>query len=173
MRGTDPAATLMALIAETRGPDADEGVIGTSMRADDIAKLIAWPHSNICSDGQLDDEHPRGAGAFTRVLREYVRERGTLTLEAAINKMSAAAADHVGIVQRGRIEPGNFADLVLFDPATVADQATIKDSRALSTGIQKVWVNGALVVENNQPTGAHPGQAVKRAADPRKVEPVK
>ena len=173
MRGTDPAATLMALIAETRGPDADESVIGTSMKTDDIAKLIAWPHANICSDGQLDDEHPRGAGAFTRVLRVYVREQGMLTLEAAINKMSGAAADHVGIVKRGRIEPGAFADLVLFDPATVADQATIEDSHALSKGIHKVWVNGGLVIENNRSTALHPGQAVRRAVPPRKLEPVK
>lgn len=173
MRGTDPATTLMALIAETRGPDAHESVIGTSMQPDDIAKLIAWPYSNICSDGQLDDEHPRGAGAFTRVLRVYVRERGSLTLEAAVNKMSGAAAEHVGIRDRGLIQPGAYADLVLFDPVTVADRATIKDSRALSTGIQKVWVNGGLALESNRPTGLHTGQAVKRAVPPRKLEPVK
>lgn len=163
MRGTDPATTLMALIAESQVPGAEESVIGTSMRSDDVEKLIAWPHSNICSDGALDDGHPRGAGSFTRVLRLYVRERGTLTLEGAVRKMSAEAAEHMGIADRGRIEAGTFADLLLFDPATVADHATTKDPHALSTGIRKVWVNGSVVLEDGKATGAHTGMAVKRA----------
>jgi N-acyl-D-amino-acid deacylase len=163
MRGTDPATTLMALIAESQVPGAEESVIGTSMHADDVARLIAWPHANICSDGALQDGHPRGAGSFTRVLRVYVRERGTLTLEAAVQKMSAAAAEHVGIADRGRIVPGAYADLLLFDPATVTDNATIKQPRELSTGIRKVWVNGGLVFDDDKATGVHSGQVVRRA----------
>lgn len=173
MRGKDPATTLMALIAESQVPGAEESVIGTSMSSADVAKLIAWPHSNICSDGALNDGHPRGAGAFTRVLRMYVRESGTLTLEEAVRKMSAAAAEHVGIRDRGRIEAGAFADLLLFDPATVADHATTKDPHAISTGIRKVWVNGVVVLEDGRPTGAHSGQAVKRAEGAHKAEAVK
>lgn len=163
MRGTDPPATLMALIAESQVPGADESVIGTSMRGDDIARLIAWPHSNICSDGSLGGGHPRGAGTFTRVLRMYVREGHTLTLEAAVHKMSALGAEHVGIRDRGRIQTGQFADLVLFDPATVTDHATTKSPNLLSSGISKVWVNGAIVFENGKATGVHPGIGVKRA----------
>ncbi|QNQ07740.1 D-aminoacylase [Sphingomonas alpina] len=162
-RGIDPAVALMQLIAESQVPGAEEMVIGTSMRADDVGKLIAWPSSNISSDGQLNDRHPRGTGSFTRVLRQYVREQHLLTLEQAINKMTGAAAAHMGLADRGVIRPGARADLILFDPATVADRATSENPSAQSVGISRVWVNGGLVLKDGKPTGTRTGQPVRRA----------
>lgn len=161
-RGQDPAVTLMDLIARSQAPGEDESVIGTSMREDDVSALIAWPHANICSDGSLHGRHPRGSGAFTRVLREQVRERGLLSLESAVAKMTSAAAAHAGIVDRGVVRPGAYADLVLFDPDTVADRASTAEPDARSAGIHTVWVNGVVVYEGSAATGAHPGRVVRR-----------
>lgn len=160
-RGTDEPQTLMDLIAESQKPGQRESVIGTSMHPDDIKQLIAWKHSNICTDGSMEDLHPRGAGSFTRVLRVYVREQGLLTLEAAVHKMSGAAAEHMGISDRGVIRKGAYADLLLFDPATVADHAKIGDAGQLSKGIAKVWVNGSLVLDEGKSTDARPGKLIR------------
>jgi N-acyl-D-amino-acid deacylase len=167
-RGTDPATAFMDLIAASEAMRAETGqqsdmIIGTSMRPDDVAALILWPHSNICTDGALTDLHPRGAGAFTRVLGRYVREQGLLSLEEAVRKMTSLAADHMGFTDRGRIQPGMAADLVLFDPATVVDNATPQDPAALSSGIEKVWVNGVVVYDGGRETGARPGRFLARA----------
>ncbi len=110
--------------------------MGKGMVEKDIDALIAWPHASICSDGSLDSLHPRGRGAFTKVLREYVREKKVLTLEEAIRKMTALSAANMGLADRGAIRPGAFADLVLFDPATVGDRSTFVDPAALSVGIE-------------------------------------
>lgn len=165
-RGVDPADALMQLIAESQVPGAQEMVIGTSMRADDVARLIAWPHSNISSDGMLDDRHPRGSGSFPRLLRVYVREKKLLSLEQAIHKMSGAAAAHMGIADRGVIRPGAHADLVLFDPAKIADLATSENPSAQSVGVSKIWVNGTLVFQDGRATGNRPGQSVRRRSIP-------
>lgn len=161
-KGMDPAATLMDLTQRSEAAGGGDSVIGTSMRADDISALIAWPHSNICSDGELAGAHPRGTGAFTRVLRVYVREQKILSLESAIRKMTGLAAAHMGISDRGVIRPGARADLVLLDPAEVADRSTTVDPQALSVGIRKVWVNGVMVLDEGRATGAYPGQVVRR-----------
>lgn len=163
-RGVDSPDALMQLIAESQVPGAEEMVIGTSMRADDVAKLIAWPHANISSDGMLEDRHPRGAGAFTRVLRQYVREQRLLSLEQAVHKMTGAPAAHMGLADRGVIQAGAHADLVLFDPEAVADCATSENPSAQSIGISRVWVNGALAFRDGQPTGVRAGQPVRRGA---------
>jgi N-acyl-D-amino-acid deacylase len=173
-RGTDPATTLMALVAQAQAPGAEEAVMGTSMRADDTAALIAWPYANICSDGTLNGGHPRGAGAFTKVLRLYVREQKLLTLEEAIRKMTSAAAAHMGLADRGTIRPGALADLVLFDPATVSDRSTVEEPRAPSVGIAKVWVNGVVVLADGHTTGAHPGRVLRRVSSrPFVPEPIR
>ncbi len=148
----------MDLIRETedlrkqRGPDADneylESVIAVSMEESDIEQLLAWPHMSICTDGELDGTHPRGFGSFPRVLAHYVRERQILSLEEAVRKMTGQAAANTGLQNRGRIEVGAFADLVLFDPETIQDHATAKEPKALSTGIQEVWVNGHRAYQN-------------------------
>lgn len=170
-RKTDPATTLMALIDQSLnfkggGPEGGrEVVIGKSMSEGDIAVLMAWQHTNISSDGGMGDAHPRGAGAFPRVLRQQVREKKTLTLEQAIYKMSGLTARHVGIQDRGTIRVGAAADLVLLNPDTVADRATLKDPSQLSVGIERVWVNGQPVWQQGKTTAAHPGKLIKRASN--------
>jgi N-acyl-D-amino-acid deacylase len=168
LRRTDAATTLMALIRETEeaeraGRPSDESVIGTSMAERDVARLIAWPHANICSDGELAGRHPRGFGAFPRVLGRYVREQGLISLPEAVRKMTSLSAAHMGIVDRGRIAPGYFADLVLFDPATVIDRATPTAPRETAVGIRTVWVNGDVVYDAGAVTGRYPGRVVRRA----------
>ncbi|WP_198683755.1 N-acyl-D-amino-acid deacylase family protein [Peristeroidobacter agariperforans] len=143
-----------------------ESVIGTSMREDDVAHLMAWEHANICSDG-VSIGHPRGHGTFPRVLGHYVREKKVMTLERGVYKMTGLAAKHLGITDRGIIAEGNSADLVLFDPTTVIDRATMQNPTALSAGIEKVWVNGKLVYQDRRTTGVRPGQIVR---PPKKAE---
>lgn len=160
-RGTDPAQTLMDLIRED-GPDEGASIIATSMDPKDTADLVAWPEANICSDGGIEDLHPRGAGTFTKVLRLYVREQHRLTLEQAVYKMTGLAAEHMGFRNRGVIRPGAHADLVLFDPATVADRAVIGHADQLSVGISEVWVGGQPVWKDGKTTGALPGKVIRR-----------
>jgi N-acyl-D-amino-acid deacylase len=170
MRGEAPEVTLLALIHEAEAMRAKphdesvsiENVIGTSMTEADVDALLAWPHTNVCTDGELDGSHPRGFGTYPRVLGRYVRERGVLSLPEAIRRMTSLAADHVGLTARGRLVPGAFADLVLFDPATVVDRATTSDPHALAAGIARVWVNGQLVFADGKTTGARPGRVLRR-----------
>lgn len=161
LRGEAPEVALINLIVDSPTPEDFELTTMAGMSQQDVDTLIQWPHANICSDGHLIDGHPRGAGAFTKVLRYYVREQKILSLEAAIHKMSGLAAAHMGIRARGLIKPGYFADLVLFDPDTVADRATADDPHAVSVGIAKVWVNGAVVYENGAATAARPGRFLR------------
>ena len=163
LRQSDPATTLMALIAESQAKQAGESVVAKGMDERDIATIMRWPFTDFCSDGELDGAHPRGYGAFARVLGTYVRERHVLGLEEAIRRMTSLAATNVGITDRGIIRPDLQADLVLFDPKSIADHATIKNPHALSTGIKTVWVNGEVVFEDGKPTGKHPGRAMRRA----------
>ena len=142
--------------------DRRESVMGVSMSEKDIATLVAWPHSNICSDG-ASEGHPRGHGAFPRAIRQYVREQGIVTLEEMIRKMTSLSAAHVGIEGRGLIAPGYAADLVLFDPDTITDNATIKQHDRLADGVISVWVNGENIWLDQQSTDARPGVFVSRA----------
>lgn len=135
--------------------------MATSMSEMDISSFLKWPHSNVCSDGSMGG-HPRGHGSFTRVLGRYVREQELMPLETAIQKMTSLAAEHVGLKNRGQITPGYYADLVLFDPETVIDHATITESNALSTGIDAVWVNGKMVYQNQAVVPNYPGMFIKR-----------
>jgi len=163
LRGTDPVTAYIDLIAMSQAAGGgNESIIATSMDERDIAALTAWPHANICSDGQADGGHPRGYGAFPRVLRLYVRETRALSLEAAIEKMTRLAALHVGLRDRGVIREGAFADLVLFDPATVADRSTPQEPHLAAAGILGVWVNGVQVYDQGKATGALPGRVLRR-----------
>jgi N-acyl-D-amino-acid deacylase len=161
LRAADAPATLMALIAESRGDGQDENVVATGMDERDVVRLLRWPYASICSDGELDGAHPRGFGSFTRVLGRYVRDERVLTLEDAVRKMTALSAANVGITDRGTIRPGMAADLVLFDPGTVAERATVAEPHAVSVGIHTVWVNGEIVYANGRSTGAFPGRALR------------
>jgi dihydroorotase/N-acyl-D-amino-acid deacylase len=104
--------------------------------------------------------HPRSYGTYTRVLGKYVRDEGVLTLEDAIRKMSSAVADRLSLRDRGLLRTGMFADVVVFDPTTVADRATFEDPHQLSVGVRDVWVNGTRVLRDGAHTGATPGRAV-------------
>lgn len=167
-RGTDAATTLMALIRESQDwaarhdGDAGESVVATSMTEEDVADLLAWDHANVSSDGALRGAHPRGFGAYPRVLGRLVREQNRLPLEVAVRKMTGLAAAHVGIARRGELRPGWHADLVLFDPARVIDRATPRNPHALAVGIERVWVNGRSVYEGGRPTGLRPGRVIRR-----------
>ena len=86
--------------------------------------------------------HPRAYGTYTRVLGKYVREEGVLSLEDAIRKMTSAVAARLSLFERGLLRSGAFADVVVLDPATVADRSTFTDSHQLSIGVRDVWVNG-------------------------------
>lgn len=163
-RGRDASSVLIELAQADALAGRQARIVAEAMAESDVATLMAWPQANICSDGMLDDAHPRGAGAFARVLRVYVRERGVLTLEAAVHKMTALSAAHMGLRGRGVIRVGAQADLVLFDPATVADHATVENPKALATGIASVWVNGRQVWDGRQVTNALPGQVLKRGS---------
>ena len=166
LRETDPVTTYQELAEEALAMSRATGrrveqIIGTSMFADDIAALLAWPYSNICTDGALVDLHPRGAGSFPRVLGRYSREQGLLSLEAAVHKMSGLAADNMGMTDRGYIREGLAADLVLFDPETVIDEATAEEPSLLSTGIHDVYVGGIAVYSEGVATGARPGRFLR------------
>ena len=104
--------------------------------------------------------HPRSYGTYTRVIGHYVRDLGWLTLEDAVRKCSSAVADRLGLRDRGLLREGMQADVVVFDPATVIDNATYENPHQLSTGVRDVFVNGTAVVRNNVHTGETPGQIV-------------
>lgn len=168
IRRESPAQTLLHLVAraaeyERTHPDVDgvEAIAGKSMTAGDVAAFLAWPHTNICSDGNAG-RHPRGFGSFTRVLGRQVRESKLMSLEKAVHKMTGLTARHLGIRDRGLIRPGYLADLVLFDPDRVIDRATLEDSHALSDGIISVWVNGKRVYDAGRSTGIRSGRLVTR-----------
>lgn len=160
-RGEAPVRTLLHLLAQPDGEDA--GIIARGMDDGDIDRLLQWPFTNVCSDGMSSGLHPRGSGSFTKVLGPFVRERKLFSLEEAVRKMTQLSAHNVGLRERGTIAPGQFADLVLFDAATVADRATFDAPQALSVGVRTVWVNGTAVYDGGATTGATPGKALRRA----------
>jgi N-acyl-D-amino-acid deacylase len=128
----------------------------------DVETLLRWRFANVCSDGQSTGLHPRGFGSFAKVLGPYVRDAHLFSLEEAVRKMSSLAAANVGLKSRGSIEPGYFADLVLFDPATVTDKATFDTPQAQATGVHTVWVNGQIVFESGRTTGKYSGRPLRR-----------
>lgn len=167
MLGLDSVSALIELVRRAEAMRADgeedvESVIATSMVEPDIERLLRWPEMAFCTDGALDGSHPRGFGSFPRLFGYYVRERGILSLAEAVRRATSLAAVNVGIRDRGRIAPGQAADLVLFDPATIRDHATADEPHALSTGMQRVWVNGEVVFEDGRTTGRYPGRVLRR-----------
>ncbi len=163
LRGSDPETTLMELLKADTDMGGESPMLGFAMDEPDIESIMAWPHTVVGSDGGLAGSHPRGFGAFTRFLGHYIRDRNVVSLEEAVRKMSSLSAEHLGITERGSIQEGYYADLVLFDPETVMDQATYEDPHVPSLGIEKVWVNGQLVFDGGQTTGKRPGKPIRRA----------
>ena len=137
----------------------------------DVRTIMRDPHVGVGSDGLYTGRpgrpgpgrpHPRHFGTFPRVLGRYVRDAGVLTLPDAVRKMTSLSADTLGLGDRGRIRVGAAADLVVFDPATVVDRATFEVPHAPPAGIAAVVVNGVPVVLDGEPTGATPGQVLRR-----------
>ena len=125
------------------------------------------PMTMIASDGSLSRPgvgrpHPRSYGTFPRVLGVYVRENPLLRLEDAVRKMTSLNATKLGLTQRGLLRAGSFADVTIFDPARVIDKATYTDPFQYSEGIAYVIVNGQVVLDKGQHTGARPGRALRR-----------
>jgi dihydroorotase/N-acyl-D-amino-acid deacylase len=144
------------------------GTIYFLMSEENVAMQIAQPWMKFGTDaGGMDPTtatglaHPRTYGTFARVLGKYVRDEGVLTLEDAVRKMSSAVATRLKIRDRGFLREGYYADLVVFDPETVADHATYERPHQLSTGVVHVLVNGVGVVSDGQHTGEMPGLAVR------------
>lgn len=135
-------------------------IVAKGMHEDDISAFMQWAHTNICSDGGYNIAHPRSYGSFPRVLGHYVRERGVLTMAQAIYKMSGLSAQSLGLTDRGLLRPGLQADLVLFDPQTITDNATMDEPRAVSSGVHKVWVNGVLAFADGESTMKYSGKIV-------------
>ncbi len=133
---------------------------------ENVRTMMRHPRHTGGSDGILvgAKPHPRAWGTFPRYLGHYVREEGVLTLEDAIVHLSRRPADRLGLTDRGRIAPGAVADLVLFDPQTVADRATFDEPRRQAAGIPWVLVAGAPVIEEGERTAAVPGRALRSAA---------
>lgn len=161
-RGGDPLTTVCDLLVEENGVGV---MIIFIMTEADVATVLRHPRAMVGSDGIPGGRrpHPRLYGTFPRILAKYVREDGVLTLEQAIHKMSGLPAEVFGFQDRGTIAPGQAADLVLFDPATVRDTATYDDPRRFPEGIPAVVVNGALAVAAGEPTGVRPGRLLGRA----------
>jgi N-acyl-D-amino-acid deacylase len=166
MRGKDPVETAMDLIAE------DESRIDTIyflMTEENVKKEIAKPWVSFGSDeaSQAPEGnflksncHPRAYGNFARVLGKYVRDEKVLTLEEAIRKLSGLPATNLGLDRRGFVKQGMFADVVVFDPATVADRATFEKPHQYAVGMKHVFVNGVQVLKDGEHTGAKPGRAL-------------
>jgi N-acyl-D-amino-acid deacylase len=137
------------------------------MSDDDIDRIMRHPQVGIASDSSVltmgeGVPHPRGYGNNARVLGDYVRTRKVITLEEAVRKMTSLPADQFRFANRGRIAAGNFADIVVFDRATVGEAATFEKPHAYARGIPLVLVNGVPVVRNGEHTGAKPGVTLTR-----------
>lgn len=161
------AEAVIRLLVEEQGA---VGAIFFSMAEDDVASILANPDIMVGSDGHglnSDDAageatHPRSYGTFARILGKYVREERLLPLEKAIYKMTALPAARLGLTDRGLVRKGFVADLVLFDPATVADQATYADPHRYATGIVHLLVAGQPVIWDGCLTGCRPGRVLQR-----------
>jgi N-acyl-D-amino-acid deacylase len=135
----------------------------------DVERIMRHPMTMVASDGRLaklgvDQPHPRCYGTFPRVLARYVREKKLLSLEAALNKMTGMPARRLGLKDRGVIVEGNWADVVVFDPATISDESTFKNPHQYPKGISFVFVNGIAAVDDGRFVGVRAGQVLRSPA---------
>jgi N-acyl-D-amino-acid deacylase len=139
-------------------------VVIFTMDEADVKTVLAHPSTMIGSDGVPagGKPHPRLYGCFPRVLGTYVREQGVIDLATAIHRMTGMPATKFRLTDRGAVRAGAFADLVIFDPATIADVATYDDPRRFPAGIRAVYVNGTAVARDGAHTHARPGRALRR-----------
>jgi len=177
------AGKTLAEVAAMRGRSAEDTAIDLviedgsriqvayfSMNEANVRRQVAIPWISFASDAGapapegvflLSSTHPRAYGNFARVLGKYVRDEKAISLAEAVRKLAAQPADNLRIERRGRLQPGHFADVVMFDPATIADTATFAKPHQLAVGVSNVWVNGVQVLNGGQPTGAAAGRFVK------------
>ena len=137
-----------------------------SMGEVDVDRIMRYPNTAFASDGGIRElgvgiPHPRSYATNSRVLAEFVRKRGVLTLEDAIRKMTSLPARTFGFRDRGLVREGFWADLVMFDPARVEERATFQKPHQYSEGFDLVLINGQAVVEDGKVTGARPGQVLR------------
>jgi dihydroorotase/N-acyl-D-amino-acid deacylase len=166
-RRRDPIETLFDIVLADR---ARTGAIYFTMNEEDVqAALRTWwvavncDASGVAPDGPFGNEgtHPRAYGSFPRILGLYVRQLKLMPLEFAVRKMTSLAAQRVGLTDRGLLRPGMFADVTVFDPATVSDRATFEKPHQPSVGIEYVFVNGTAVLRRGQVTAARPGRGLR------------
>jgi N-acyl-D-amino-acid deacylase len=166
-RGKDPLETLLDILVEDNG---FTGCAVFGMQEDDVVLALVQPWTSINNDssgtspeGILGEEHPhpRAYGTFPRILRKYVREEHRLTLEEAIRKFAALPAQRMRLVDRGVLKLGLWADVVVFDPETIADRSTFSAPNELAVGMRWVLVNGVPVIADGKMTGAKPGQVLR------------
>jgi len=166
-RGTHPALTAMDLVVED---GSRVQVVYFLMSEENVAKGVALPWVSFGSDaGSLATEghflntstHPRAYGNFSRVLGKYVRDEKTLSMEAAIHKLTKLPATNLQLRRRGELSKGFYADVVVFDPGAVQDHATFAEPHRYSTGMVHVFVNGEQVLKDGEHTGALPGRVVR------------
>jgi N-acyl-D-amino-acid deacylase len=167
MRGTSPEDTAMDLVIED-GSRVE--AVFFLMSEDNLRKKLRLPWVSFASDaGSIAPEgpflrsnpHPRAYGNFARWLGRYVRDERIVPLEEGIRRLTALPAANIGITHRGRLAPGFFADVVVFDPARIQDRATFEKPHQYSTGVQHVIVNGVQVLKDGEHTGATPGRVVR------------
>ena len=165
--GMDPYDDAVALLKRS---NANVGMLGFAMSEDTLERILAHPLTTVCSDGggfaidgptRRGSPHPRGAGTFPRVLGHYVRERKVITLAEAIRKMTSASAARIGLSNRGRLAEGFAADVVVFDPARIADTATFAMPFQYPVGIAAVIVNGAVTLRDGQRSSRESGTALR------------
>ncbi len=166
--GRDPWEAYLDLVVEE---EAKTGILVASMSTEDMEKIIMHPDSIIVSDGAAQSlrpdrnygfKHPRAYGTQTKVLREFVREKKLLTLEEAVRKMTGLPAELLGMARRGKLKPGNFADIVVFDPDTVSDTSTFSNLQQAPTGIETVLVNGRIALRDNTVMHKTAGRLIRK-----------
>lgn len=167
MRGTSPEETAMDLVVQD---DSRVGCVFFTMSEDNVRKEIAIPWVSFGSDaGSYATEgvflkqgtHPRAYGNVARLLGRYVREEKVIPLAEAIRKLTSLPAANLKLDRRGRLAPGYYADVVVFDPATIIDHATFEKPHQYATGVRDVFVNGTQVLKDGEHTGATPGRFVR------------
>ena len=167
MRGTSPEETAMDLVIQD---DSRVGCVFFSMSEENVRRAVAIPWVSFGSDGGSyategvflrSGTHPRAYGNFARLLGKYVREERVIPLAEAIRKLSLLPATNLGLERRGALRPGWYGDIVVFDPAAVADRATFERPHQYSVGVKDVFVNGVQVLASGEHTGATPGRFVR------------